>query len=180
MMLISRCTLRGLKRVASMPFSRMRPAVGSNRRVTSLTTVVLPAPFSPTSASAWPLRDGERHIRQHIAIGQRIAEADALELDRIDGSAPLFARVEIARRQLEKLEQVAHVEQALVDAGHAVEQSRELTLNLDDAADEEREIADRDGAVRRAAQHRERGERDQQRRSERGRESPRAAPCRAG
>src|SRR5688572_25388306 len=99
-----------------------------------------------------------------------------LELDRVNRSAPCVSLVEIARRQLEKLEEVAHIEEALVDARYAVEQSRELTLNLHDAADEERKVADGDGAVGRAAKHRQRGERNHQGRSKCGREPPRAAP----
>ena len=82
-----------------------------------------------------------------------------LKLDRVDRPSPFIAGVEIARRQLEKLEQVAHVEQALVDAGHAAEQAGKLALHLDDAADEEREVADGDGALRGAAKNRQRGER---------------------
>ena len=43
----------------STPSSRIRPSFGSYSRASSLTSVVLPAPFSPTSASRSPGRQRE-------------------------------------------------------------------------------------------------------------------------
>ena len=50
--------------------------VGSNNRVTSLTTVVLPAPFSPTSASAWPRLTVNETSDSTSRSVKRISEAD--------------------------------------------------------------------------------------------------------
>src|SRR4030095_12807088 len=97
--------------------------------------------------------DSERHVRQHVAIGKRIPKPHVLELNRRDRPAPAFALVEVARWQLEELEQIAHVEERLVHAGHTVEERRELILNLDDPVDEEREVANRDGALCRTPKH---------------------------
>ncbi len=48
-----RSSLMGISRI-SRPSSSTRPAVGSSRRVNSLTIVVLPAPVRPTIASLEP------------------------------------------------------------------------------------------------------------------------------
>ncbi|MCY1440210.1 hypothetical protein D9M71_564750 [compost metagenome] len=47
----------------SMPSSRMRPSSGSYSRASSFTSVVLPAPFSPTRASTSPARSSKSRWR---------------------------------------------------------------------------------------------------------------------
>ena len=123
-MLISRCTLRGLKRDGVDAVQQNAAGGGLEQARDELDDGRLAGAVLADERERLASADRERHVGQHVAIGQRIAEADAIELDRVDRPAPLFACVEVARRQLEKLEQVAHVEQALVDAGDAVEQRR--------------------------------------------------------
>ena len=68
-------------RTSGAPSTRMRPAVGSYSLHSSLTSVVLPAPFSPTSATTVPAGSVEVDGVEHEAVGAGIGERDALEAD---------------------------------------------------------------------------------------------------
>jgi hypothetical protein len=117
----------------------------------------------------------ERHALQHVALGERVAEADVLEVDPIDRPHPHLARVEVARVQLQEVEEVAHVEQVLLHAADALQQRLELALQLPDPLHEEAEVAHRQRPLGGAAQDRQRRDRDQRRRDERRGQAPAAA-----
>ena len=55
------------------------PLVGAYSRHSSFTSVVLPAPFSPTMATTAPAGSVERHVVEHEPIGARVAERHVLE-----------------------------------------------------------------------------------------------------
>ena len=69
----------------SRPSSRMRPAVGAYRRVSSLISVVLPEPFSPTSARLLPGREVQRHVLERRLLGSGVGEAHVLETHAVLG-----------------------------------------------------------------------------------------------
>ena len=65
----------------STPPSSTAPAVASNSRGISWSSVVLPAPVLPTIAVVWPGAGGEGDVGQHRVFGARVVEADVAELD---------------------------------------------------------------------------------------------------
>ena len=80
--------------------------------------VVLPAPFSPTSAMRSPGREREVHVPDGPPLAARILEADVLEHEaRRESAAAPAARPAASDRRLhlEEDEQVAQVETLLVD-----------------------------------------------------------------
>ncbi len=68
----------------SMPSMRIAPDVTSKNRGMRLTSVVLPAPLSPTMAITCPASAAERHVAQHVLAGAvLVLEAHVPELDAI-------------------------------------------------------------------------------------------------
>ena len=119
-----------------------------------MTSVVFPAPFSPTSASASPARRWNAEVAQDPPLRAGIAEADALErealADRLGERQRLGGRHD-AGRDLEEREEVVEVERLPGDGREAREQPFEERAEAAERAGEEREVADRevaaDGAV---------------------------------
>ena len=66
-------------RARSTPSTRMRPRVRLVQLARSFTSVVLPAPFSPTMATTAAGRQFQVHVLEHEALGAGIGERDVLE-----------------------------------------------------------------------------------------------------
>ena len=82
----------------------------------------------------------EIHAPQHVPVGQRVTEAHVLKLDGVDGATPRFTGVQVAVGKLQELEQVAHVQQVLVNATDAAQEAGHGALHLRDPQDEHAEI----------------------------------------
>ena len=61
----------------------MRPLVGWYIRHNSFTSVVLPAPFSPTIATTVPGFEVQIHVFEHEPLGSGISERHVLEVDSV-------------------------------------------------------------------------------------------------
>ena len=137
----------------STPSTVMRPAVGRYMPASSLTSVVLPAPFSPTTATTEPAGSVHVDVVEREPVGARVAERDVLEADAV--GEPVGRR---GRRPL-------------VVRGHVVLEPRQPQRRVEPDAAEEAELADGLGDVlRRAAGRRRR----RARRRPTGRSRPRA------
>ena len=64
-----------------MSSTKIAPDVGSYIFASSLTSVVLPAPFSPTMATTEPGRQRQRHVVEHQARRAGVGERHVLEAD---------------------------------------------------------------------------------------------------
>jgi hypothetical protein len=117
-----------------------------------LIKVVLPAPFSPTSAS---FSDRKREILDGPFLAPRILEPHAPELDallRILGGALSLVEHGHLGLELEEREQVLEEQPVLVEAVHVVEQPLERALALVEQRQIQRHRAERDAARQRDEQ----------------------------
>ena len=73
-------TLASVASRRSCPSIRMAPATGSKKRRIRLSTVLLPAPLGPTSATFWPGAIS-RLKSARIAAAVLVGEVDAAEAD---------------------------------------------------------------------------------------------------
>ena len=99
--------------------------------------VVLPAPFSPTSAKRLAGVDGEVEIAHGPALGAGIAEADILEDDALPERhrERLRAwRLDDGRLDVEEGEQVVEIERLAGDLGEADQDLLEEAVELAERA----------------------------------------------
>ena len=73
----------------------MRPLVGVYMSASSFTSVLLPAPFSPTSAIDRAGGQLEVHVGERVVVGARVRERHVLERDAVRdvGRAPSTSAV---------------------------------------------------------------------------------------
>ena len=131
----------------SMPSINTCPSLGSYRRVSSLTNVVLPAPFAPTSAIFSPgliVSDTSRRAYSSRSGYLNDTLRNSMPCIEWAGQGDRVGRHRHLRFQIEKGEEVAHEQRVLVQIAQAEEQRLKHVL----AAAEDREI------------HRHRAERD--------------------
>ena len=97
-----RATRRPASAPSGMPSTRIAPDVGSYSLASSFTSVVLPAPFSPTMATTAPAGRSSDHVVEHEPLGAGIGERDVLEADAVGaaGPAPADRRVRDQRRRV--------------------------------------------------------------------------------
>ena len=93
----------------------------------------------------------------------------------MDRAAPDVPGVEVAGGEFQEREEVAHVQQVLVDGGKAVQQVANRALDLRDAQHEHAEVPDADLPVGGAAQDQRAGQTDQQGAQQARPEAPRRA-----
>ena len=129
----------------------MRPSLGSYRRAISLVSVVLPAPFSPTSATRSPGRSEKLTWRTaHRSLpGYLKPTSSNTKPSRIGrGTGRAFARAVDRRLHVEEREQVLEIEALLIDAARRHQQTLNQVAALAKRRREKGQHADRDRAGR--------------------------------
>ena len=120
---------------------------GLYRRVSSLTSVVLPEPFSPTRARLSPGRRCRSMARSAGAPLSGIGEGNVLETDAVPRLRPFAEAAGRARHLLAQiLVEVGQVEIVLVHAADGGETGRDRRLSLAKEEQVHRHLAEGDGA----------------------------------
>ena len=122
-----------------------RPRVGRYRRVSSLISVVLPEPFSPTRASDSPGADVQIHVAEHRRLGAGIGKSHVLEADAVLRTRPApSCRSARLDRRIQVLVERREVKIVLVHAADRGEARRDRRLALAEEHHVHRHLAERD------------------------------------